>query len=77
MESGTAHLVHLFAYELQVPVVCVLVYMIDLVGPVQMVVYWVSTKIKSVQSYIKLRRLSRYGTTVHVSNVATCTGVQL
>ena len=26
MESGTAHLVHLFAYELQVPVVCVLVY---------------------------------------------------
>jgi hypothetical protein len=26
VESGTAHLVHLFAYELQVPVVCVLVY---------------------------------------------------
>ena len=26
MESGTAHLVHVFAYELQVPVVCVLVY---------------------------------------------------
>jgi hypothetical protein len=37
--------------------------MIDLVGPVQMVVYWVSTKIKSVQSYIKLRRLSRYDCT--------------
>ena len=28
MESGTAHLVHVFAYELQVPVVCVLVYII-------------------------------------------------
>jgi hypothetical protein len=28
VESGTAHLVHLFAYELQVPVVCVLVYII-------------------------------------------------
>ena len=28
MESGTAHLVHVFAYELQVPVVCVLVYIL-------------------------------------------------